>query len=193
MITLENNHKVRCFGNKLGQDLYAQYHDYEWGVPVYDDQRLFEFLVLEGAQAGLSWETILKRRANYAKAFYHFDPVKISVMSDQDLEQLRSDSGIIRNKLKIYATRKNAQIFLTIQRDFGTFSKYLWAFVDNKVTKKYFVSFKDVPVETETSILLSKDLSKRGMKFVGPKIMYAFMQAVGMVDDHLVDCWRYKK
>ncbi len=190
---MENSYKNRCFGNQPGQSLYAQYHDDEWGVPVYDDQHLFEFLVLEGAQAGLSWETILKRRTNYAKAFYNFDPIKIAAMSDQDLEQLRFDSGIIRNKLKIYATRKNAQIFLTIQKDFGRFSDYLWAFVNNKTIKNSFLNFKDVPVETSVSILLSKDLNKRGMKFVGPKIMYAFMQAVGMVDDHLVDCWRYKK
>lgn len=186
----QKNQKKRCFGNKPGQEFYAQYHDTEWGVPVHDDQKLFELLLLEGAQAGLSWETILKRRANYAKAFCNFDPVKVASMSDDELEELRADAGIIRNKLKIYAARQNAQVFLMIQKEFGSFTKYL-ALYQNQPIKNHWASFKDLPVQTELSIALSKDLAKRGMKFVGSKIMYAFMQAVGMVDDHLIDCWRY--
>lgn len=180
----------RCFGV---QELYAQYHDKEWGVPVHDDQVLFEMLILEGAQAGLSWETILKRRQGYRDAFYNFDVVKVANMHDQELELLRQNEGIIRNRLKIYSTRQNAQIFIQIQKEFGSFNQYLWSFVNHQPLVAVRASIADVPAQTIESDALSKDLKKRGMKFVGSTIMYAYMQAVGLVNDHIVDCWRYGK
>ncbi len=180
----------RCFGSKPGQEFYADYHDNEWAVPVHDDQRLFEMLILEGAQAGLSWETILKRREGYRKAFHNFDPSLVALMTDQQLEALRENPGIIRNRLKIYAARTNAQVFLTIQKEFGSFDRYVWGFVPQKQVQFYGLTFKDIPVTTFESDAVSKDLKKRGMTFVGSTIMYAFMQAVGMVDDHLVGCWK---
>lgn len=183
----------RCFGGKPGQEFYAKYHDEEWGVPVHDDIKLFEMLILEGAQAGLSWETVLKKRAGYRKAFKEFHPVKVAAMTDAELEALRQDPGIIRNRLKIYAARRNAQAFLEIQQEFGSFNTYLWKFVNDKQIINAWKSFKDVPVTTQESDALSKDLKKRGMTFVGSTIMYAYMQAVGMVWDHLIDCWCYKK
>jgi len=183
----------RCFGSKEGQEIYAKYHDEEWGVPVHDDQVLFEFLILEGAQAGLTWYTILKRRAGYRKAFKNFDPIKVSKMTDKELEELRNNKEIIRNKLKIYSAKKNAKIFLEIQEEFGSFDKFLWQFVDHEPIVNEFSSMKEVPTQTEISEKLSKELKKRGMKFVGPTIMYAYMQAVGMVDDHLLTCWKRKK
>lgn len=184
--------KKRCFGNKPGQEFYAIYHDKEWGIPSHDDQHLFEMLILEGAQAGLSWETILKKREGYRKAFHQFDPLKVSKMKDQALEKLREDPGIVRNRLKIYATRQNAKVFLDIQKECGSFDAYLWAFVKGKPIKNHWKSFKDVPTKTPESDALSKDLKKRGMTFVGSTIIYAYMQAIGMVNDHLIDCWRYK-
>ena len=183
----------RCFGNKPGQEFYAKYHDEEWGIPVHDDIKLFEMLILEGAQAGLSWETVLKKRAGYRKAFKGLHPVKVAAMTDEELEVLRQDPGIIRNRLKIYAARRNAQVFLKIQQEFGSFDRYLWQFVNDKPVINAWKSFKDVPVTTQESDALSKDLKKRGMTFVGSTIMYAYMQAVGMVWDHLIDCWCYKK
>ncbi|AIT10136.1 DNA-3-methyladenine glycosylase [Candidatus Francisella endociliophora] len=183
--------KNRCFGNKPNQRLYADYHDNEWGIPKYNDRELFELLILEGAQAGLNWETILKKRQGYRDAFYNFDPAKIADMTDSELETLRSNPNIIRNKLKIYATRKNAQAFLQIQKKFGSFSDYLWAFVDNKPIKNHWESHKEVPTSTSISEKISKDLKKRGMSFVGPTIIYAYMQAAGLVNDHLVNCWCY--
>lgn len=185
------DNKKRCFGNKLGQDLYAQYHDYEWGVPVYNDQQLFELLILEGAQAGLSWETVLKKRTNYREVFYQFDAHKIAAMTDGELLALRDNPGIIRNRLKINATRRNAQVFLIIQKQYGSFANYVWSFVDNKPIKNQWAALSEIPTTTAQSSALSKDLAKRGMTFVGPTIIYAFMQAVGMVNDHLIDCWRY--
>lgn len=182
--------KKRCFGDKQGQELYADYHDNEWGVPVHDDRHLFEMLILEGAQAGLSWETILKRRQGYRNAFYNFDVAQVAAMSDSQLEALRKDPTIIRNRLKIYATRQNARVFLNIQQEFGSFDHYVWRFVHGKPISNYPKSFKDVPATTPESDALSKDLKKRGMTFVGPTIIYAFMQAVGMVNDHVQDCWR---
>lgn len=182
--------KKRCFGNKQGQELYADYHDNEWGIPVHDDRHLFEMLILEGAQAGLSWETILKRRQGYRNAFYNFDATKVAAMSDSQLEALRQDPTIIRNRLKIYAARQNARIFLNIQQEFGSFDRYIWSFVHGQPIKNVPKTFTDVPVTTPESDALSKDLKKRGMTFVGPTIIYAFMQAVGMVNDHLQDCWR---
>jgi DNA-3-methyladenine glycosylase I len=176
----------RCFGDH--NELYAKYHDNEWGIPVHDDRLLFEMLILEGAQAGLSWETILKRREGYQKAFHHFDPLRVSAMSDSELENLLEDPGIIRNRLKVFATRKNALIFLKIQKEFGTFDRYLWAFVQNRPIINQWNSFKEVPVLTKESDALSKDLKKRGMTFVGSTIIYAYMQAVGLVNDHLTGC-----
>lgn len=182
--------KKRCFGGQKGKELYAQYHDAEWGIPSHDDQHLFEMLILEGAQAGLSWETILKRREGYRKAFYNFELHKVAAMSDDELEALRSDEGIIRNRLKIYATRTNAVVFMQIQQEYGTFADYLWNYVGGTPIINHRKSFGDVPVSTDISDALSKDLKKRGMTFVGSTIMYAFMQAVGLVDDHLKDCWK---
>ena len=180
----------RCFGNGPGQELYANYHDQEWGLPVHDDRHLFEMLILEGAQAGLSWETILKRREGYRKAFHQFDPIKVASMSDQDLENLMQNQEIIRNRLKIFSTRKNALIFLKIQEEFGSFDRYVWQFVKNQPIVNRWKQFKDVPASTPESDALSKDLKKRGMSFVGSTIIYAFMQAVGLVNDHAADCWR---
>jgi DNA-3-methyladenine glycosylase I len=180
--------KKRCFGSAIGNEFYAEYHDKEWGIPVYDDRRLFEMLILEGAQAGLSWETILKRREEYRKAFYHFDPVKVAKMTDNELNSLLGNQGIIRNRLKIFAARQNALVFLQIQKEFGSFSNYVWNFVDGKPIVTRRKSLKDIPVSTVISNAISKDLKKRGMTFVGPTIIYAFMQAVGLVDDHLIDC-----
>lgn len=181
--------KTRCFGSTPGKEFYAEYHDNEWGIPVQDDRRLFEMLILEGAQAGLSWETILKRREGYRRAFYDFDPVKVAKMTDDTLNSLLDNRGIIRNRLKIYAVRQNASVFLQIQKEFSSFARYVWNFVDGEpiVTRRNHL--KEIPVSTPISDALSKDLKKRGMTFVGSTIIYAFMQAVGLVDDHLADCW----
>ncbi len=180
--------KKRCFGK---QELYITYHDEQWGVPVHDDQPLFEMLILEGAQAGLSWETILKRRQGYQAAFHNFDVIKVANMSDQQLEALRQDQAIIRNRLKIYSARTNAQIFIKIQKEFGSFNHYLWTFVNHTPIINHWQKLTDVPVTTKESDALSTDLKKRGMKFVGSTIIYAYMQAVGLVNDHIKECWRY--
>lgn len=190
MTVVGSDGKQRCFGGQQGKELYADYHDNEWGIPAYDDRHLFEMLILEGAQAGLSWETILKRREGYRKAFHQFDPEKVAAMTDAQLEALRGDEGIIRNRLKIYAARTNAQVFLQIQQEHGSFSKYLWKFVGGKPITHRHCHFKEVPVTTTESDALSKDLKRRGMTFVGSTIMYAYMQAVGLVDDHLQGCWK---
>ncbi len=182
--------KHRCFGNGPNQKFYADYHDEEWGVPVHDDQKLFEMLILEGAQAGLSWETILKRRKGYREAFYHFDPKLVAAMSDQELNDLTKNPNIIRNRLKIYAARQNAKVFLNIQQEFGSFDRYLWSFVHGQQVKNSWTTLKEAPTATDESRALSKDLQKRGMIFVGPTIMYAYMQAVGLVDDHTTECWK---
>ena len=182
----------RCFGNGAGKEYYADYHDHEWGVPVHDDVKLFEMLVLEGAQAGLSWETILKRRSGYQEVFCHFDIAGVATLSDDYLEALRSDPRIIRNKLKILSARKNAQVALTISKEFGSFNDYLWGFVDGRPVKNHWNNMTEVPVTTKISDELSRDLKKRGMSFVGSTIMYAYMQAVGMVDDHITTCWKYQ-
>jgi DNA-3-methyladenine glycosylase I len=182
--------KKRCFGGQPGKEFYAEYHDHEWGVPTHDDRHLFEMLILEGAQAGLSWETILKRRQGYFEAFHDFDPHKVASMSDVELDALLQNDKIIRNRLKIYAARQNAQIFLKIQQEFGSFDRYVWSFVNGKPIVNHRQRFEDVPTTTIESNALSKDLKKRGMTFVGSTIIYAYMQAVGMVNDHLVDCWR---
>ncbi len=182
------DNKFRCFGNKEGEELYAKYHDEEWGREVHDDITLFEFLVLEGAQAGLSWYTILKRRDGYRNAFHNFDPLLVSKMTDNELDLLREDTGIIRNKLKIYSARKNAVVFLKIQNEYKTFNNFLWNFVDNKQIITRHSSISDIKATSEISDILSKELKKRGMSFVGSTIMYAYMQAIGMVDDHLENC-----
>ena len=181
----------RCWGDK--DDLSRDYHDNEWGTPVYDDTTLFEFIILEGAQAGLNWMTILKRREGYRRAFDGFDFDKIAKYDDKDVERLLQDEGIIRNKLKINSTILNAQVFLRIREEFGSFSNYIWGFVDNKPINNNVRSWKEVPATTEISDKISKDLKKRGMKFVGSTIIYAFMQAIGMVNDHLVDCFKHKE
>lgn len=181
--------KKRCFGE--GKEFYSEYHDREWGIPVHDDRHLFEMLILEGAQAGLSWETILKRRNAYKHAFHNFDPQKVASMKDAELEQLLQNEGIIRNRLKVYAARQNAQIFLKIQKEFGSFDSYLWNFVNGKPILNHWKSLKEAPCISKESDAISKDLKKRGMTFVGSKIIYAYMQAVGLVNDHSTDCWRY--
>ncbi|MCD6482616.1 MAG: DNA-3-methyladenine glycosylase I [Candidatus Izimaplasma sp.] len=186
---MERDNKFRCFGNKEGQELYAAYHDNEWGKEVHNDFVLFEFLVLEGAQAGLNWYTILKKREGYRKVFYNFDPSLVAKMTDEELESLRQDKRIIRNKLKIYSVRNNALVFLKIQKEFKTFDNFLWSFVNYKQIVNHYRSLYDVPSSTVISDKLSKELKKRGMSFVGSKIMYAYMQAVGLVDDHLDSCY----
>lgn len=178
----------------VNQDpLYLDYHDHEWGVPAYDDRVLFEYLNLEGAQAGLSWYTILKKRDNYRKAFDHFDPQKILLYDDKKMDELLHNEGIVRNKLKIHAVRTNARAFLQVVEEFGSFSKYIWSFVDGKPIQNHFKEMAEVPATTEISDKLSKDLKKRGFKFVGSTICYAFMQAVGMVNDHIMTCDCYQK
>lgn len=184
--------KIRCPWVGEGKPHYEKYHDEEWGVPVHDDLKHFEMLTLEGAQAGLNWETILKRREGYRDAFLGFDPVRVAQMSDEDLEALLGNERIIRNRLKVFSVRKNAQVFLEIQKEFGSFDAYLWPFVGGETKVNRWKTLEEVPVETTESKALSKDLKKRGMSFVGSTIMYAYMQAIGMVNDHLVDCWRYE-
>lgn len=169
---------------------YQKYHDEEWGVPVYDDTKLFEMLILEGAQAGLSWETVLKKREGYRKAFKNFDVQKCAVMSDEELEEQMLNPEIIRNRLKIFSVRKNALAFINIQKEFGSFSNYLWKFVDNKPIVNNFSNISQIPAKTEISDKISKDLKKRGMSFVGSTIIYAYMQAVGLVNDHITDCFK---
>jgi DNA-3-methyladenine glycosylase I len=175
--------------NKLMQ----KYHDEEWGAPLHDDQKLFEFLTLEGAQAGLSWNTILKRREGYRKAFDNFDIKKIIRYSDKKLEKLMTNSDIIKNKLKIKSVINNSKSFLKIQKEFGSFDNYIWKFVDYKPIKNKFKTLKEIPAETELSRVISKDLKKRGFTFVGPTICYAFMQAVGMVNDHVKTCFKFEE
>jgi DNA-3-methyladenine glycosylase I len=180
----------RCPWVGLNKPHYEHYHDTEWGVPVHDDNKHFEMLILEGAQAGLSWETILKRRQGYRDAFKQFDPVRVANMSDSDLEALLSDPGIIRNRLKVFSARRNAQIFISMQQEFGSFDTYVWQFVQGLPKINRPKSLHEVPSATPESDALSKDLKKRGMNFVGSTIMYAYMQAVGLVDDHIQTCFR---
>ena len=173
--------------------VYINYHDEQWGVPVHDDKKLFEFIILEGAQAGLSWLTILKRRSGYKKAFANFDVEKVAGFTPEKIKTLLSDSGIIRNKLKVNAAVSNAIAFIKIQEEFGSFDKYSWRFVDGKPKINCFKTHDEIPAVTKESTDFSKDLVQRGFKFVGPTIIYAHMQAVGMVNDHLVSCFRYKE
>ena len=184
--------KTRC--RWAGNDpLYCQYHDEEWGTPLHDDQLLFEFLILEGAQAGLSWITILRKRENYRKAFDNFDPNIIVNYTESKVEELMQNEGIIRNRLKINATIKNAKAFLKVQEEFGSFDSYIWSFTKGKTIKNGWKDLSEVPASTPESEAMSKDLKKRGFTFVGPTICYAFMQAIGMVNDHTVDCFRYNE
>ena len=168
--------------------LYIKYHDEEWGKPVYDDETIFEFLVLESFQAGLSWITILKKRENFRNAFDHFDYQKIATYTDEKIEELMQNAGIVRNRLKILATINNAQRFMEIQQEFGSFSKYIWSFVNGKPMVNTFKTIQEVPATTDISDALAKDLKKRGFKFLGSTVMYAHMQATGMVNDHIVSC-----
>lgn len=170
---------------------YIKYHDEEWGVPVHDDRTHFEFLILEGAQAGLSWSTILKRREGYRNAFANFDPKKVAQFDEAKIQELLQDEGIIRNKLKVRSAVTNAQLFLDIQEEFGSFDNYIWEFVGGEPIVNHWKSMKEAPATTKESYALSKDLKKRGFKFVGSTIMYAHMQACGLVMDHMVDCFRY--
>lgn len=180
--------KVRCAWCEK-DDLYRNYHDYEWGKPVYDDATLFEFLLLETFQAGLSWYTVLAKRDNFKKAFQNFDVKKVAQMTDLQIQILCEDAGIIRNKLKIKATVSNAQAFIKVQEEFGSFSSYIWGFVEGKPIDNKPKTLHDVPAKTDLSDQISKDLKKRGFKFVGSTVIYAHMQAMGMVNDHVADCW----
>ncbi|HLC96907.1 MAG TPA: DNA-3-methyladenine glycosylase I [Candidatus Nanoarchaeia archaeon] len=171
--------------------LMIEYHDREWGVPIHDDYKLFEFLILEGAQAGLTWQTVLNKRENYRKAFSDFNPSKIALYGDKDVKRLLDNPGIIRNRLKLTSTIQNAKKFLEIQKEFGSFNSYIWRFVNNKTINNKIKSLKEIPATTRESDAMSKDLLKRGFKFVGSTICYAFMQAVGMVNDHQTNCFCY--
>ena len=183
----------RCWGDK--DKLMRDYHDFEWGVPLHDDYKLFEFLVLDGAQAGLSWSTILKKRENYRKAFDNFDYEKIAKYGDDEdkIEELLNNPGIIRNKLKVNAFITNAKAFIKLRKEFGSFDKYIWKYVNNTPIQNKLKSFEEMPAKTKLSEIITKDLKKRGFKFVGPTIIYAFMQAIGLVNDHLVKCFRHKE
>jgi len=182
--------KIRCSWCE-GNEIYEQYHDFEWGVPVYDDQKLFEFLILETFQAGLSWITILKKRENFRLAFDFFDYNKIAVYDEDKFDELMRNAGIIRNKLKIKAAITNAQLFMEIQKEFGSFSEYIWSFTNGKPIINSFKTLVGVPATTERSDIISKALKKRGFKFVGSTVIYAYMQATGMVNDHITSCFRY--
>lgn len=188
------NHKPsdfnRCAWIGIGKPHYQHYHDTEWGVPVHNDRKHFEMLILEGAQAGLSWETILKRREGYRRAFKQFDLKKVASMTDDELESLLLDEGIIRNRLKVFSVRKNAEVFLALQKEFGSFDAYVWRFVGGKSKINRPRSLKEIPARSPESDILSKDLKMRGMSFVGSTIIYAYMQAIGMVDDHMLGCFK---
>lgn len=182
--------KMRCEWC-IGNDLYEKYHDEEWGIPEHDERMLFEMLILEGAQAGLSWLTVLRKRENYKKAFDNFDVNKISKYNDKKVEELLQNEGIIRNRLKIMSSIQNAKVFLAIQKEFGSFDKYIWGFVNNKPIKNKFKSLKEISAKTELSDKISKDLKKRGMNFVGSTIIYAYLQSIGIVNDHIISCYKY--
>jgi DNA-3-methyladenine glycosylase I len=185
--------KKRCAWVSVDNSLMLEYHDREWGVPVHDDRKHFEFLILEGAQAGLSWSTVLKKREAYRKAFDHFDPAKVARFTAPRIEKLLLDPGIIRNRLKIESSVKNAKAFLKIQGQFGSFDNFCWGFVDGKPKLNKWKSMQQIPATSPESDAFSKDLKQRGFNFVGSTILYAHMQAVGMVNDHLTDCFRYRE
>lgn len=182
--------KPRCAWLPTDKPDYVAYHDTEWGVPVHDDRLLFEMLTLEGAQAGLSWYMVLRRREGYRKAFKKFDPAKVAKMTDAELEKVLATGDIIRHRLKVFSARANAKVFRAIQKEFGSFDAYLWRFVDGKPRVNCPKTLKDIPAQTPESDALSKDLKKRGMSFVGSSIMYAYMQAVGLVNDHMAGCFK---
>lgn len=190
--TEQHDVRVRC-GWSLGNDLYIAYHDQEWGVPEHNDRKLFEMLLLEGAQAGINWLIILKKRETYRKAFDDFDPVKIASYDDQKIAELLQDPGIIRNRLKIQSAVTNAQAFLQVVEQFGSFDRYIWQFVKGQPITNHFNTMSEIPVTTPESDAMSKDLKRRGFRFVGSTICYAYMQAVGMVNDHLIDCFRWRE
>lgn len=183
----------RCPWVPIEKDFYVKYHDTQWGVPLYDDQKIFEFLSLESAQAGLSWETILKKREGYRRAFKNFDPTQVATYTSKDVERLLHDSSIVRNRKKIEATITNAQRFLEVQKKFGSFAQYMWSWVGGVPIQNRHKHTKDYPVTTEISIAWAKDLKKRGFSFLGSTTVYAHMQATGMVNDHTVDCFRYNE
>lgn len=187
------NTKKRCDWSTAGNDLYIQYHDEEWGVPVTDDRTQFEFLILEGAQAGLSWATVLNKREGYRRNFADFDPQKVARFTERCVEKILTDPGVVRNRLKVNAAVINARCFLDVAEEYGSFSHYIWGFVDGTPIQNAFGTMADVPATSPQSDALSKDLKKRGFKFVGSTIMYAHMQATGLVNDHLVDCFRYEQ
>ena len=184
--------KETC-GWGTGDPQMTAYHDEEWGVPVHDDRLHFEFIILEGVQAGLSWRTVLHRRDAYRQAYDNFDPAKVAKYTEADTERIMAHPGIIRNRRKIESAVQNARAFLAVQKEYGTFDRYIWGFVGGKPRLNSFTSFKEMPAETEESRAMSKDLKKRGFNFVGPTICYAYMQAVGMVNDHIVDCFRHSE
>ncbi|MBK7927312.1 MAG: DNA-3-methyladenine glycosylase I [Bryobacterales bacterium] len=185
--------RTRCFWVPPEKPYYAQYHDEEWGVPVHEDRLHFEMLILEGAQAGLSWDTVLRKRESYRAAFAGFDAKKVARFTDEKLEKLLLDPGIVRNRLKVYGAVKCAKAFLEVRKEFGTFDAYVWRFVGGQPLDGKRKGRGDVPAKTAESDALSKDLAKRGFTFVGSTIIYAYMQAVGLVNDHTVDCWRYRE
>lgn len=190
MTVVGTDGKHRCFGGQTGKEFYGDYHDREWGVPVHDDRLLFENLILEGAQAGLSWETVLRKREGYRSAFHGFDIARCAQMEDAELEDLRSEPAIIRNRLKIYSVRKNARVFLEIQRESGSFDAWLWSHLDGDPQVNRPQRFADMATSSPVSDAISRSLKKRGMSFVGSTIIYAYMQAIGMTDDHLAGCWK---
>lgn len=183
---------IRCAWAPAGDALYEKYHDEEWGVPVHDDRKMFEFMVLESAQAGLSWRTILAKRENYRKAFAGFDPKKVTKFTARDVARLMNDAGIVRNRQKIMAAINNAKRFIELQKEFGSFCNYLWSFVDGKPKIEKRKTMRDLPAKTSLSEALAKDLKKRGFQFFGPVVCYAHMQAVGIVNDHVTSCLRHR-
>ena len=190
MVTPVNQSVPRCPWSSDGDPLYVAYHDNEWGKPVRDDRTIYEFLVLESFQAGLSWRTILQKRENFRKAFAGFDPNKVAKFTSRDVARLMADPGIVRNRAKIDAAIHNAKLFLAVQKEFGSFSKYMWSWVGDKPIRHNIRSLKDYPVFTDEAVAWSKDLKKRGFRFLGPTVVYSHMQAVGMVNDHAVGCFR---
>ena len=183
--------KKRCGWLNPSNSLYLHYHDFEWGVPLRDDNRLFEMLILEGAQAGLSWETVLKKRENYRRAFLGFDPVKVASFGENDISRLAEDEGIIRNRLKIKSAVKNAAVFLEIQKEYGSFNEFIWSYTGGTAIDPQYKLLSDIPVKDELSGKISADLKKLGMSFTGPTIIFAYMQAVGMINSHTTDCFRH--
>ncbi len=190
MTVIGTDGKHRCFGGQPGKEFYGDYHDLEWGVPVHDDQLLFENLILEGAQAGLSWETVLRKREGYRNAFHGFDIGRCAAMGAEELEALREEPAIIRNRLKIYSVRKNALVFLEMQSEFGSFDTWLWDHLDGPPLVNRPNHLSEMATTSPISDAISKKLKKRGMSFVGSTIIYAYMQAIGMTDDHLAGCWK---